>query len=556
MQRFSQYAVPYNADLQKLAIDDAQTVHEDGKVVHADLHAAVFDRPAPTTVTAPQFSAEHYRIVAFPATTRGDTLRLHYTLTDLDTLYRGKFTEIANLAPTEDVEDAQETLETPRDMPVRVEANGMQAVSDTTTDSRRIRVYRYRTPASGPLAEQASAVSTLDSGPYFVATNFTSYADVARAFEAGIAPQSQPTAAIRAQADRITGDVADRRQQAMLIYEWVSRNIRYLAAYVGTGPVVPHSADSVLRDGYGDCKDHAALFIALLRAKGIRADSVLVNLGNSYRLPDAPVWYVFNHAIVWLPEFALFADTTNGFAPFGILSFAASDKPALDTATGEMLHTPPQNATNSASSINYTIKVREDGDADLAGTITLVGQIGIAPRRQLTQNTRQRIGYELLRQSGLTGTIDVLTGDANGLNAPVGLSVQGTVNGLAIMPGPAALAVPIMPNYGSIRAFAEYVLRQAGEPLNGPCGASALREHFRVELPAGAKIIAMPPDLSRTNGALAYTATYRRDGQTVDIDRTLIRDFHTNVCSGEMLKQWTPIAREISTDLKRQILYR
>ncbi|MDP9650925.1 DUF3857 domain-containing transglutaminase family protein [Paraburkholderia caledonica] len=556
VQRFSQYVVPYVADLQTLKIDDAQMVHSDGNSVRADLRTAVLDRPAPTTVTAPQFSSEHLRIVAFPATARGDTLRLSYTLTDRATLFPGKFTEVVTFPPTEAYGGAEETLDTPAGMVIHIDARGVQKVSDTTTRTRRVQVYRYRTPPDGPVPVQADAVAALDAGPYLVATNFSDYAEIGQVYEQTARPQATPSAAIRALADKLTANATDRRQQATLIYDWVSRNIRYLAAYVGTGPVVPHSADVVLRDGYGDCKDHVALFIALLNAKSIRADNVLVNLGNSYRVPDAPTWSVYNHAIAWLPEFGLFADTTGGFAPFGVLSFPASDKPALDTATGKMLHTPAQNGENSASSIDYTIQIRDDGNTDVTGTITLRGQVGIRPARLLSQYPKSRIGYDLLRQAGLTGTMDVGAGNADRPDGPLRLELTGTIDEMAIMPGPAALAVPTMPNYGSIKSFADFVLREADRPLDGPCGASALREHYSIQLPASVKIIAIPPDLYRNSGELTYSATYRRNGQTVEIERDLARNFHANVCSGETLKQWSAIAREISNDLKRQILYR
>src|ERR1700733_12533914 len=86
LQRFSQYAVSYDADLQTLTIDKAQTVHASGENVVADLKDAVFDQPTPTTAVAPMFSSEHRRFVVFPAVRRGDTVQLSYTLTDRETM--------------------------------------------------------------------------------------------------------------------------------------------------------------------------------------------------------------------------------------------------------------------------------------------------------------------------------------------------------------------------------------------------------------------------------------------------------------------------------------
>jgi len=555
-QSFSQYIVPYNADLQTLTIDEVQTVHVNGETVPANLKEAVFDQPSPATAVAPTFNSEHIRSVAFPAVRLGDTVQLSYTLTDRATLLPGKFSELVSLPPTEAYDDALETLDTPAGMPVRVDAKGMQPVSDTVQGMRHVQVYSYRTPASGPINKQSNSVSPFDTGPYFVATNFTDYAQLGQTYEQGARPQQVPSEHIRKLADEITQHITDRQQQAILIYDWVSRNVRYLAAWVGSGPIVPHSADQVLHDGYGDCKDHDALFIALLNAKGIRADSILVNQGKSYRIPSAPTLAVFNHAITWLPEFGVFADTTSGFSPFGVLTFSSSDKPALDTVTGQIRHTPPQNGENSTSSSDYKMKIENNGDADVFGSIVLNGQATFIPRSALAQYTTDRIGYDLLKRTGLAGTLHVAAPNRDARDQSLQLDLTGTIDGMALMPGPAALAVPVMPGYSSIKAFADDVLTRASQPLDSPCVGTTVHEHYSVTLPTNAQIISIPPNVDSKNGQVSYTARYRQNNQNVEIDRVLQRNFQTNVCSGALLKQWFSTAREISTDLKRQILYR
>jgi hypothetical protein len=556
LQRFSRYPISYNSDLQALTITMARTVHTDGESVAADLKDAVFDRPAPATAVAPMFSSEHLRFVAFPAVRRGDTIQLSYTLADRATLLPGKFADRAYFPLTDVFDDAQVTLDTPAGMPIQIDVKGVQVASDSVQGTRHVRVYRYRTPAGGPVHEQAESVSPLDSSPYVVATNVADYAELGQIYAQGAQPQMLPSESVRKLTDQITQHVTDRRQQATLIYNWVSQNIRYLAVWVGSGPVVPHSADQVLHDGYGDCKDHDALFNAMLSVKGIRADSVLVNLGNSYRLSSAPTLAVFNHAITWLPEFGVFADTTSGFAPFGVLTFLSSDKPALDTVTGQILHTPPQTGENSASTSNYTIHVNNDGDADVHGSLLMNGQATITPRLWLSRYKTDRIGYELLKKTGLTGALHIAAPEHDALDQSIELDLTGTIDNLALMPGPAALAINTMPAYSSIKTFADYVLTRGGQPLDGPCAGTTVREHYIVALPASAQIIAIPPNVESNNGTIVYTARYHQAGQMVEIDRALQRNLKTNVCSGATLKQWHATALDISNDLKRQILYR
>ena len=79
------------------------------------------------------------------------------------------------------------------------------------------------------------------------------------------------TPAISALAKELTSGVTDDRAKVRKLYNWVSRNIRYVAVYVAEGGFVPHSAQSILDNRYGDCKDHVTLLEALLAAVGIES---------------------------------------------------------------------------------------------------------------------------------------------------------------------------------------------------------------------------------------------------------------------------------------------
>lgn len=59
-------------------------------------------------------------------------------------------------------------------------------------------------------------------------------------------------------------------------------NIRYVGIWLGNGGIVPHPAEDILQNRYGDCKDKATLLQALLAAKGIYSQQVLINLGDSF----------------------------------------------------------------------------------------------------------------------------------------------------------------------------------------------------------------------------------------------------------------------------------
>src|SRR5262249_14420909 len=145
-----------------------------------------------------------------------------------------------------------------------------------------------------------------------------SYEDLGRAYAAAAAAKVVVTPEITALAEEITKGVSDRRQQAMAIDAWMKRNIRYVAVYLGVGRVVPNDTATVLRHKFGDCKDKVTLMSALLAAKGIASEPVLINLGPAYTLPEPPTLVALNHVILYLPDFDLYDDPTVAPAAFGV----------------------------------------------------------------------------------------------------------------------------------------------------------------------------------------------------------------------------------------------
>ena len=114
------------------------------------------------------------------------------------------------------------------------------------------------------------------------------------------------------------------------------------------GRYQPHAASEVLANAYGDCKDKNTLLAALFAAQGFESTSVLI--GSQHVLdPDIPSPSQFDHVItrvnvngqeVWL-------DSTNGVAPFQMLSFPLRNKEALAVAPGgasALVRTPAESS--------------------------------------------------------------------------------------------------------------------------------------------------------------------------------------------------------------------
>ena len=147
----------------------------------------------------------------------------------------------------------------------------------------------------------------------------------------------------------------------------MKKNIRYVLVFLGASGISPNPAPTVLRNKYGDCKDHVALMMALLRAKGIASEQVLISMGNMYRLPARPV-LLFNHVMLYLPEFGLYTDPTAPSSAFGVLPIGSYDKPVLHISEtgGRLARTPPMKLEDPTTTSRTAMTVGTDGFRDRA----------------------------------------------------------------------------------------------------------------------------------------------------------------------------------------------
>jgi transglutaminase-like putative cysteine protease len=181
---------------------------------------------------------------------------------------------------------------------------------------------------------EAGSTSDYDWSDRFSVSTFSSYAEIGDDYGRLHAMASKVTPAVSALAAKIVGTVTEPREQARLLAEWVSQNVRYVAVSIGQGTLAPTPADETIVNRYGDCKAQTALLAALLAARGIESEPALIQSGvPRYTLTEVPV-ADFNHVMLHLPAFDLYVDPTAYLVAFGVLPWSNYDKPVLLAAVG------------------------------------------------------------------------------------------------------------------------------------------------------------------------------------------------------------------------------
>src|ERR1019366_3723768 len=162
-----------------------------------------------------------------------------------------------------------------------------------------------------------------DEIPAVQLTSFASWEEVGRWY-AGLEKDGRvPSTAVRAKAEELAKGLPT---DIAKVEEWdddAAERFRYVSLSLGLGRYQPHSADEVLHNQYGDCKDKHSLLAALLDAEGLHASSVMINSVRKLD-PDVPSPSQFNHIITMVPlgKEEIWMDTTSEVAPFRLLAYS------------------------------------------------------------------------------------------------------------------------------------------------------------------------------------------------------------------------------------------
>jgi transglutaminase-like putative cysteine protease len=172
----------------------------------------------------------------------------------------------------------------------------------------------------------------------------------------------------------ITAGVADPKQKAKIIYEYMQQKTRYVSVQIGIGGYQPFLASDVDQLGYGDCKALVNYTQSLLSVAGINSYYVTVMAGSEKgsALPDFASMNQFDHIILCLPfkNDTTWLECTNQQIPFGYLGDFTDDRNvvACTPEGGKLMHTPVYKTTNNRQTRKATFNLT--GSGELSGEMT------------------------------------------------------------------------------------------------------------------------------------------------------------------------------------------
>ena len=560
----SQADLPYNSTFSNLEVLEAYTITPKGEkiAVAANAIRTVEDD---NSSGAAMFSDQKHKIIIFPKVTPGSKTYYKTKLTTYKPLLPGYFFTRLHFSPNVEVQSYEYNLNYPEDLKLYTDIKGVKQTRDVVEDGVRRVSYTYQNLKM--TKKEQYQVASSDYSPHIYISSFPSQEEFAKAYEERIKDKFIVTAEIQKQADEITKGIDKRvaadptldlkKEQAKAIYHWVARNIRYVAIYLGDGGIVPHDANSILRNRYGDCKDHNALLITLLAAKGINATSALINSGNAFVLPKYPVIGPFNHVITYIPAWDQYLDSTAEMAPYGVLPSDELDKPVLLTKLGKIARTPKPKKENHHTVTGINMQVEKDGRITGKAHTKYFGGAEISARYKYEgaeTSYSEKLIKSQLAKFRQTGEGKITTSYVYDLNKPFTTDSEFTLDAVANVPGPGAMTVPVGLAPGELALIAN---DRPPEKFTAPytCSTRMVGEAYQIQFPSNTKVTRIPPNVSYKKAGIEYEATYNEVKNNIFVMRKLAIQRPGAVCEPGELQNWKDFYQVFIKDMRGQIFY-
>jgi tetratricopeptide (TPR) repeat protein len=355
------FTVPFVAEKERLRMLAARIHRRDG----AEVSASQGDTPR---LSEPEFNLYYdtrLRVLRFSDFADGDLVEIAYILSETEEAnetgpYNGGLIPLGQQIP---IALAEIELTGPEELLPAWELAHLEGEPERVEDEVGGIHLRWRWQNLPAIVGDVPSAPMLLVTPYLVYSNHPEWGSLADWYGRHVAPRIRTSTQVRETAQRLVDGHEDRLDRIARIYRFVTNEIRYVGLEFGEHRFRPFSADWVLHHRIGDCKDKAALLVALYDAIGIPARMVMVRTAD---LGPVSNEMAFNHAIAYLPEDDLWLDgTASGHAPH--------PPPTMDQNAFVLVvdgpESRPQNLPvvgGGLERVDFTLRASDEGLVDVA----------------------------------------------------------------------------------------------------------------------------------------------------------------------------------------------
>jgi tetratricopeptide (TPR) repeat protein len=358
--------IGYDSTYERVELEYARTITPSGKIIYA---GAENTRDVTKYLNFPLYSNARALIVSMPSVDVGSIIEYKLKIYSSKLITDGKFSFIYRLREAFPLAKANFTLTVPKKDKVSLKyfneeyAKGVNLVPEKKETEKTVS-YIWKFKEVGPIIPEEPMPSISIINPAIGISNFSSWEEIYKWWEGLYKEKIALNKEVKEFTANLVKGAKDDFEKARRIYDFCSRNVRYVAVEYGESGYEPHYANDIFMNRYGDCKDKAILLVAMMREAGLPAYPVLIPTREIYQTQKDFPCVNFNHAIAaFLYEGKLiFMDATASTVSFTDIPLSDQERNVvvfLDDKY-EIVTTPVPEANSVVYEIHIDIDKNED----------------------------------------------------------------------------------------------------------------------------------------------------------------------------------------------------
>jgi transglutaminase-like putative cysteine protease len=530
-EQWGERSFGYSTDREKLTLNWARVLRPDGSVITGKpVHEQ--ESLAPVAMEAPVYSDEKLHRISLGGIAPGTIVDYSYTVQTLKPIIPRDFLTAWRVSTGRLTRRSRLIVDVPESLEPRIEEHHLSfARKEVTAGGRRIYTWA-RTDVPKPELEPLAPDSSY--GESLVIAAPITWSDIAQWY-AGLAkgryaltPQIEQALAKTVAGSKTLDD------SIRAVHRWVAQDFRYVSLSLGIAGFQPHPPSEVFANNYGDCKDKATFFVALMNRMGVTAYPVLLSSSGGV-IRTLPSGHQFDHMIAAVDRSGrrTYVDLTADIVPFGALPPREQGEFGLvvhpDGASEEITFPSDPPAANRTE-MHLVGSLTPDGlfagkwtrMASGAQQYSLRASMSKSTKPDSTERARTTLAIANAIFDGSAGDSLQLF-DGRDLNAEPKISVLIRHGKAASDAGGTEILTIPLTSYAVTNLVSALEARGprkspiASEKVGGP--HTEIQE-LRLTLPAGWKA-KLPPNDSATSVFGTYVAEYSQSGRELRIVRSL-----------------------------------
>ena len=530
-ERWGEQSFPYSTDKEKFTLNWARVVRPDGSVIsEKPVHEQ--ESLAPVAMEAPVYSDEKLHRISLGGVAPGTIVDYSYTVQTIKPVIPGDFFTTWSVTTGTLTRRSRLIVDLPASVKARIQEHHLSfARKEVTTGGRRIYTWakmEVPKPEVEPLAPDSSF------GESLVIASPIKWGDIATWYSGLAKDRYTLTPQIEQALAHTVANAKTLDDSVRAVHRWVAQDYRYVSLSLGLAGFQPHAPSEVFANNYGDCKDKATFFIALMKKMGVTAYPVLLSsFGGVIR--TLPTGHQFNHMIaaVDLKGHRTYVDLTADIVPYGSLPPQEQGEFGLvvhPDGSSEEITFPTDPFAGNKTEVHIVGSLTPDGlfagkwttSASGAQQYSLRGSMSKSTKPDSTERARTTLAIANAIFEGSAGdSLQLFDGRDLAAEPKISILIRhgkaaSNAGGTEILTIPIrSYAVPNVISALEARGTRKYPID--AEKVWGP---RTDMEELRLTLPAGWKA-KLPPSDTASSVFGTYVSEYTQNGQELRIVRSL-----------------------------------